>query len=166
MTKFSDENRLKVIRSLADGRPLKAVAKEMGISPKVVRNWRNRYQTGGYDQLLKTGRHYTAEFKLDAIIYRRENGLSYPQAAADLCIPNEGTLYAWEKRYAEQGMDGLQDTRKGRTPNMPKQEKPKQPMTREQELEAENARLKMENAYLKKLKALVEEREKSAKKTK
>ena len=50
---------------------------------------------------------------------------------------------------------------------MPKQEKkPQKPVTREQELEAENAYLKMENAYLKKLKALVEEREKSAKKTK
>ena len=50
---------------------------------------------------------------------------------------------------------------------MPKQDKkPQQPMTREQELEAEVAYLKMENAYLKKLKALVEEREKSAKKTK
>ena len=44
--------------------------------------------------------------------------------------------------------------------------KPKTPVTREQELEAENSQLKMENAYLKKLIALVEEREKSEKKTK
>jgi len=103
---------------------------------------------------------------LEAITYRREKRLSYAQAAVDLCILNESTLYVWEKLYIEQGMDGLQDTRKGRTPTMPKQEKSKQLMTREQELEAENERLKMENAYLKKLKALVEEREKSAKKTK
>jgi len=42
---------------------------------------------------------------------------------------------------------------------MPKKsEKPKQNLNREQELEAENAQLRMENAYLKKLNALVQER--------
>jgi len=47
-----------------------------------------------------------------------------------------------------------------------KKTKPTKPLSREEELEAENAQLRMENAYLKKLKALVEERERSAKKTK
>ena len=82
-------------------------------------------------------------------------------------IPNEGTLYEWERRYKEQGVEGLQETRKGRQPTMQKEnKKPKPPVTREQELEAENSQLKMENANLKKMIALVEEREKSAKKTK
>jgi hypothetical protein len=44
--------------------------------------------------------------------------------------------------------------------------KNKEPLTREQQLEAENAQLRMENAYLKKLNALVAKREKSKKKTK
>ena len=166
LTKFNDEVRIRAIQLLDEGFPVRAVARELGVGHNTVRNWRNRYQSGGYDQLLKKRQHYTAEFKLEAITYRREKRLSYAQAAVDLCILNESTLYVWEKLYIEQGMDGLQDTRKGRTPTMPKQEKSKQLMTREQELEAENERLKMENAYLKKLKALVEEREKSAKKTK
>jgi len=42
----------------------------------------------------------------------------------------------------------------------------KQELTRLQQLETENAQLRMENAYLKKLKALVAEREKSERKTK
>lgn len=167
MTKYSKELRIEAIQELLEGKPLKAVARELGISPRDLRNWRYRYEAGGYDQLLNTRQHYTAAFKLKAIAYRRENGLSYPQAAADLHIPHEGTLYIWEKIYQEQGADGLSDTRKGRPPTMPKQDKkPQQSMSREQELEAEIEYLKMENAYLKKLKALVEEREKSAKKTK
>lgn len=167
MAKYSKEQRIEAIQQLLAGKPLKTTARELGISPQVLRNWCNQYEAGGYEQLLTTRQHYTAQFKLEAIVYRRENGLSYPQAAADMRIPNEGTLYAWERIYEEQGADGLQDTRKGRPPTMPKQEKkPQKPMTREQELEAEVAYLKMENAYLKKLKALVEEREKSAKKTK
>ena len=167
MSKYSKELRIEAIKQLLEGKPLETTARELGISSKVLYSWRCRYEAGGYDQLLHTRKHYTAVFKLEAVVYRRENGLSYSQAAADMRIPNEGTLYAWEKIYEEQGADGLQDTRKGRPPTMPKQEKkPQQPMTREQELEAEVAYLKMENAYLKKLKALVEEREKSAKKTK
>jgi transposase len=87
-----------------------------------------------------------------------------------LGIPNQGTLYAWEKLYLEKGESALLDTAKGRPANMSKkQNSPKkkdEQLTREQELEAENARLRMENAYLKKLKALVAEREKSERKTK
>lgn len=167
MAKYSNEQRLQAIQQLLEGKPLRTTARNLGISHTVVRRWWYRYEAGGYDQLLSTRQHYTAQFKLEAIAYRRENELSYNQAAADMHIPNEGTLYAWERIYEEQGAEGLQDTRKGRPPTMPKQEKkPEKPMTREQELEAEVAYLKMENAYLKKLKALVEEREKSAKKTK
>ena len=167
MAKYSKEQRIEAIQRLLNGKALKTTARELGINPRVLRNWRSRYEAGGYEQLLSTRQHYTADFKLKAIVYRRENGLSYIQAAADMRIPNEGTLYVWEKLYEEQGAEGLQDTRKGRPPTMPKKEKkPQQPLTREQELEAENTYLKMENAYLKKLKALVEEREKSAKKTK
>ena len=167
MAKFSKEQRIEAVQQLMECKPLKTTARELGISPQLLRSWRYQYEAGGYEQLLSTRQHYTAEFKLEAIAYRRENGLSYPQAAADMRIPSKGTLYAWERIYEEQGADGLQDTRKGRPLTMPKQEKkPQQPLTREQQLEAEVAYLKMENAYLKKLKALVEEREKSAKKTK
>lgn len=167
MTKFSSEKKIEAIQLLEEGRAIRAVARALGVSPQVLRNWRYRKESGGYEQLLSTRKYYTAEFKLSAIAYRRENDLSYSQAAADLGISGEGTLYAWEKVYRERGADGLQDTRKGRPPIMPKQEKKsQQALTREQELEAEVAYLKMENAYLKKLKALVEGREKSAKKTK
>ena len=167
LTKYNEDQRLQAARMLEDGMAVRAIAREMKISHNVIRNWRNRYEKGGIDQLLSTRQHYTAEFKLEAVAYRRQNGLSYPQAAAALGIPNQGTLYAWEKIFQLRGPEGLQDTRKGRPPTMPKPEKkPKAPLTREQQLEAEHTYLKMENAYLKKLKALVEEREKSAKKIK
>lgn len=167
MTKFSDEIRIQAIKLLVEGKTIRAVGRELGVSESVIRNWRNQYEAGGYDQLRATRQFYTAKFKMGAVTYRRGNKLSYAQAAADLGIPNEGTLYEWERRYKEQGVEGLQETRKGRQPTMQKEnKKPKTPVTREQELEAENSQLKMENAYLKKLIALVEEREKSAKKTK
>jgi transposase len=167
MAKFSKELRVKVMLEIDSGNSISGAARKYGVARQTVQTWYKQYHAGGIEQLVSTKQKYSQAFKLHAIEYRRENGLSYPQAAANLGIPHSGTLYTWEKRYEEQGLDGLQDTRKGRQRKMPKKEvKPDKPRTRERELEAEVAELRMENAYLKKLNALVQEREKSAKKTK
>jgi len=167
MTKFSHEFRLKLVMEVEEGIPLKTVARKYSVGRSTLLNWIYQYRSGGAEQLTSVKGSYTQQFKLSAIEYRRTNDVSYAQAAADLGISNGRTLYEWEKRYSEQGSAGLQNARKGRPPKMPKKEsKPKKPPTREEELEAENNRLRMENAYLKKLNALVAEREKSAKKTK
>lgn len=165
--KHTRDQQALVIRMLEEGKPVCIVAKALGIGAQSIRNWRDRYKKGGMEQLLETKKYYTADFKWEAIVYRRQKGLSYAQAAVDLGISNQGTLYAWEKKYREEGLESLLDTRKGRLPKLPGTEKkPKEELTREEQLEAENTNLRMEIAYLKKLKALVEEREKSEKKTK
>ncbi len=167
MTKFSHEFRVKLVMEVESGLPLRTVAQKYNVSTKTLRTWAYHYRSGGIEQIVAIRGHYTQEFKLSAIEYRRTNDVSYAQAAADLKIPEGRTLCEWEKRYSWQGLDGLLDTRKGRPPKMPRKEsKPKKFLTREQELEAEVTRLQMENAYLKKLNALVAEREKSEKKTK
>lgn len=115
---------------------------------------------------MGVNRKYSVEFKLFAIEFRRIHALSYLQAAARLKIPNEATLYVWEKKYLEFGAEALQDKRKGRPAKVLKQKPPEKGMTREEQLERENDQLRMENAYLKKLNTLVAEREKSEKKKK
>jgi len=167
MTKFNKDFRLKLVMEVDQGNPLQAVAKRYGVDRNTLRAWYTKYSHGGVDQLFSVNRRYTQEFKINAVEYRRQNDLSYRLAAADLGIPSEGVLCQWEKRYLEYGVSGLQTTKKGRPPKVPeKKEKPKSDLNREELLEAENAQLRMENAYLKKLNALVEEREKSKKKTK
>lgn len=169
MTKHSQETRIAVVLAIAAGASIKGAAREHGVGPDQARKWYRAYLARGFSQVLGTCQSYSREFKMNAIEYRWRNQLSFAQAAADLGIPADGLLYVWEKIYLEQGPDGLQDTRKGRPPSMSKPAKPKKhekPLTREQELEAENARLRMENDYLKKLNALVAERERSEKKTK
>lgn len=159
MTKYSNEFRLRLVMEVESGQSIRAVARAHGILRKNLQRWVSFYEHGGIEQLISTKQEYSHEFKIFALEYRWQHNLSYRQAAAELEIPNEGTLYQWEKRYLEMGSAGLQDNKKGRPPIMPtKSEKPKQDLTREQELEAENAQLRMENAYLKKLNALVQER--------
>jgi len=167
MSKFSKEFCLKLVLEIEGGQPLRAVARKYGMARSTLRNWWRNYGAGGIDQLISTNQRYTQEFKLHAIEYRWANDLSYSQAAAKLGILSVNTILTWEKRYLEQGVDGLRDSKKGRPATMPKEEtKSKAPATREQELEAQIAQLRMENAYLKKLNALVAKREESEKKTK
>lgn len=167
MTKFSKEFRLKLVNEVDQGNSLNFVARKYGIGRSTLNQWYANYSHGGVEQLVSTHQHYTKEFKIYAIEYRWQYDLSYKVAAAELKIPTGTLLHQWEKRYLESGASGLLTTRKGRPPKMPKKpEKPKRDLTREEQLEEEIAQLRMENAYLKKLNALVKEREKSKKKTK
>lgn len=166
MTKYNSEFRIKLVQEVDAGDSFKSVARKYGIAHSLLRNWHAQYSKGGISQLLSTNKRYTPEFKLFAIEYRQQNDLSYESAAAELSIPSFGTLPCWEKRYMEYGATGLANKKKGRPPNMSKEPlKSKLELTREEQLEAENSQLRMEIAYLKKLKALVEEREKSKRKT-
>jgi len=89
-----------------------------------------------------------------------ENNLSCKETAIQFGISGSGTIYQWEKRYLDNGMSGLEDKKKGRRPRT---QKPKLPKTREEELLDRIQYLEAENAYLKKLNALVAEREKREK---
>lgn len=72
------------------------------------------------------------------------------------------TLRNWERIYLEEGAEGLMKERRGRGSNG---KPPKLDKQTEEDLIAENQRLRMEIEYLKKLSALVlaEERENSKK---
>jgi transposase len=169
MTKFKSKTRIDVVMAIVQGASVRGAARDNGVGHNQARKWYRAFLSGGINQVVGTKQQYTSEFKIRAVEYRWQKELSYAQAAAALGIPADGILYNWEKIYLKLGADGLQDTRKGRPSRMTTSKKPRiseDPKTREQELEAENARLRMENDYLKKLNALVAEREKSKKKTK
>ena len=110
---------------------------------------------------------YSPEFKLSVILDMREHHLGFRETARkyNLTILSESSaasmVQRWERIYLEEGAEGLMKerrskasaangTRKGRPPKLDKKV--------EEDLIAENQRLRMENEYLKKLNALVQER--------
>ena len=120
----------------------------------------------------KTGRKnkvYSAEFKIGVIMDMREHKLGYNETIRkywnDGLVSNHfQQIKLWERIFLEEGAEGLikerrgracsaSGTRKGRPPKLDKKV--------EEDLIAENQRLRMEIEYLKKLSALVlaEERE-------
>jgi transposase len=166
MTKFSKDFRVKLVMEVEKGSTINSIAQKYGVGRSTIKTWYANYSCGGVSQLISSNQRYTQEFKIYAIDYRWQNDLSYRLAAAELEIPNQAILYQWEKQYLEFGVSGLQTTKKGRPPKVPKkQEEPKRELTRQEQLESEIAQLRMEIAYLKKLNALVKEREKSKRKT-
>ena len=114
----------------------------------------------------KTGRknkNYSAEFKICVIMDMREHHLSYGETVRKYLqgvSPTSaiGTLQRWERIFLEEGAEGLMKERRGRgTPLSDKKRgrPPKLDKKVEEDLIAENQRLRMEIDYLKKLSALV-----------
>lgn len=108
-------------------------------------------------------KRYTPEFKIKVVETMRKEKLSYREAARQFEIPDHKMVSKWERIYLEEGADGLRIERRGRksTGRPPKLKKDV-----EEDLIAEVQRLRAENAYLKKLNALVAERVRQEKKHK
>ena len=123
----------------------------------------------------KTGRKnrsYSAEFKICVIMDMREHHLGYRETMRkyfphlkENCFE---FLKKWERIFLEEGAEGLMKERRGRGNPLNDKKRgrpPKLDKKDEEDLIAENQRLRMEIEYLKKLSALVlaEERKKGKK---
>lgn len=108
----------------------------------------------------KPNKRYTPEFKIKVVETMHREKLSYRETARQFDISNS-RVTAWERIYIEEGAEGLYAERRGRksTGRPPK-------IKKEEDLIAEVQRLRAENAYLKKLNALVAERVQQEKKHK
>lgn len=98
-----------------------------------------------------------------------ENGTSLFETAAIFNIPAPSTIIVWKKQFETQGIAALQSRKKGR-PSMEKDSNKQSKQTpvegSVEALEARIQQLEMENEYLKKLNALVQNKEKSRNRTK
>ena len=109
-------------------------------------------------------KRYSAELKVSVIMDMREHKLGYRETARkyELVRQSESsaasTIAKWERIYLEEGAEGLMKERRGRASSASGTRKgrpPKLDKKVEEDLIAENQRLRMEIEYLKKLSALV-----------
>ena len=113
----------------------------------------------------KKQRNYSPEFKKCVIIDMREHHLGYNETVRKYWDITKGQehnyhklVQRWERIYLEEGAEGLVKERRGRACKANGSNKgrpPKLDRKVEEDLIAENQRLKMEIEYLKKLSALV-----------
>jgi transposase len=162
--KYSNEFKLKVIKSyLKSSDGFKTVAKSFGIiHPSIVYEWVKRYQEHGEEGLLKgNAKKYDGNFKIKVVEYMHNNHLSLTETAVHFRLANHSVVGDWERIYNEKGPQALFEERRGKHMKMHSVQTKaamSASLCTKEELIAENKQFRMENAYLKKLNALVQER--------
>ncbi|MFC5191776.1 transposase [Algoriphagus aquatilis] len=167
--KHNFDFRLRIVQEVMQGRhSSESIGKKENISSSLVKRWVAFYRKFGAEGLrANTKRRYTADFRLKIVKTLKAESLSLLRACLRFHVPNEATVLNWVRIYDSKGPKGLKSIQLGRPITMPR--KPKRPLTREEQLLEELASLKAENAYLKKLQALIqsenlkEEKRKSSK---
>ena len=104
----------------------------------------------------KPNKRYTQEFKQIVVETMREEHFSVREAMRRFNINGHGIIERWERIYLEEGLEGLAVERRGRKCT---EQSAKLSKKVEEDLIAENQRLRAEVDYLKNLQALVLEEE-------
>ena len=108
-------------------------------------------------------KRYSTEFKISVIMDMREHHLNYSEVVRKYWDINQGQehnyqkqVQRWERVFLEEGAEGLMKERRGKSNTSSRRGRPpKLDKQVEEDLIAENQRLRMEIEYLKKLSALV-----------
>lgn len=161
MSKYSYEEKTEaVLRVIEEGMSMRESARILGATLVQVQRWIARYKQFGPEGLLLKHGSYDGLFKVSVIEYMHANHLSLFQTAVKFGIPTDTTVGKWERIYYEEGPQGLYQDNRGRKSKMNSDKPTKKKLSKETEedLIAEVQRLRMENDYLKKLQALVQER--------
>jgi transposase len=164
MYRYSAAFKIRIAKAyLGGGIGHKALAGKHGIDFAKVRLWAKLYEAHGTRGLARKYGFYSVTFKLSVLRRMWAERLSYYDTAAIFNIRNRSCLATWERLYREGGVKALEPHKRGRPKAVtdPKEKPPSQRSDAErsqEELIAELNQLRMENAYLKKLDALVRAR--------
>jgi transposase len=171
LEKYSEQTKLDAVEAYRSGQlGLNATAKQMNVGVSSLRKWVAGYQANGVAGVQGKRRElYNLEFKLAVLQRARDENLSNRQAAALFNIRNFNIIAAWERAYEADGMAGLDSRRAGRRKSsteaapvpLPQLGDDDDTRSREDLLDELNS-LRAENAYLKKVEALVRSQTTSA----
>lgn len=159
LNQYNCDFKLKVIKECIDGHHSSIeIAKKYKMSEIHLRRWIKLYTLHGIKGLNHKYQKYDSNFKENVLKYMEENHLSFLETAMRFNIPKDTTVARWYHKYKENGALEL-----------PNKKVMKEKNNNEKSIEdliKENEYLRAENAYLKKLKALVQERNKRENKKK
>ncbi|MNL08833.1 Transposase [compost metagenome] len=156
--KYGTAFKLQVIKDNLKGFSINSLSRKWDISTSVIRKWIDHHRSNGEIGLSgKLRTYYTKEFKLTVVRAYKNKGLSLRDCCLHFNIRDQSSISSWIAKYEQQGLDGLNEQKKGRPPIM-KRDRPiskeAKPLTRLEALERENLHLKAEIDFLKKLDAL------------
>ena len=169
MSKLTREDKIKIYERRKNGETIPSLAKAFNVQESNIKYLIALIKKHGYNILREDkNRVYSKDFKLQTINRILINHESINSVAIDIGLTSSGILDNWLSKFKENGYNVIEKKR-GRKPEaMTKPKKNNNKALSEKDkikqLEEENMYLKAKNAYLKKLRALVQERELKEKK--
>ena len=171
MAKYSFEFKMKVVQDYLQGQGGSGyLSRKYGIGnsdSKQVMKWIKAYQTFGAEGLMRSRKNeaYTFEFKLHVVKLYLTKEVSYQELALSVGINNPPLIAKWVNDFRTAGPDALRPKPKGRKKSLEssKNSHPKEQIDSKlidtstdhvKQLEDENLKLRIENAYLKELRRL------------
>ena len=138
---------------------LHEISRRLEVDRGAIKTWLAIYQYHGIEALLYPPcTPYAESFKMKVIEYTVETADAMFEIAGKFNIPSRATIWKWMKKYMSEADWSLYYLKRERRDQMRK-EKPTQ-LSELEKLKRENELLKAEIEYLKKLKALIQEKEK------
>ena len=162
MSKLTREDKIKIYERRKKGETIPSLAKNFDVQESNIKYLIALIEKHGYD-ILRNGKNriYSKEFKLQTINRILINNESINSVAIDIGLASNGILHNWLSKFKENEYNVV-EKKKGRNPkSMTKPKKNEKVLSEKdkiKQLEEENMYLKAENEYLKKLKALVQEK--------
>jgi transposase len=166
MAKYSFEMKMEIVKAYLNNEGgYTYLAKKYGIpDKKPVQQWENSYKAFGEEGLMRSRKKetYTFEFKLNVVELYLSTEISYQELALSVGINNPPLITKWVNDFRIAGPDALRPKRKGRRSKVSKPKESKSTNIETvnynleylKQLEDENLKLRIENAYLKELRRL------------
>lgn len=164
MAKYKIDTKIEAIKLYEDGMSTTSIAHKFNVSKTgTILNWVRSWEKHGLDGITRTKilPFYNPSFKIKVITWLIKHKASYPETADHFDIPTPGTVWQWKKKYDLHGDNAFIDRRK-RVINM-NEKKKSTPSEENKALKKRLEYLEAENAYLKKLKAVMDRTEKNPK---
>ncbi|MFZ1236173.1 MAG: helix-turn-helix domain-containing protein [Prevotella sp.] len=157
--KHTDSDRLQYMHMIENGLSINALHRRYGIDGDLLTVLWNKYKQFGKESIRKTC-NIRANYEIKRkIVLDIESGKIPLYAVSFKYGASVSQIRVWLKLARSQGTDALSTEKKrGRKPVMGRPKKNSRPLTELEKLQKENQELKTEIALLKKVRALVEER--------
>ncbi|WP_338981481.1 IS3 family transposase [Fusobacterium nucleatum] len=168
MSKLTREDKIEIYERRKNGETISSLAKAFNVYKSTIEYLIALIKKHGYDILRDAkNRVYSKDFKLQTINRVLVNHESPRQVAIDIGLASNGILHNWLSKFKENGYNVIEKKKGRKSKSMTKPKKNDKALSEKEkikQLEEENIYLKAENEYLKKLRALVQERELKEKK--
>ena len=158
------EEKLAIIKEVEQGQSVRSVSDKLHLGRHIVYEWVAAYKDRGVQGLMpksKRGNRRSYEEKCKIVREYQESELTLYQLSVKYNV-SSSQLGNWVRLAEKKGFEALLPQKQGRpkTGMVRMKRLPKEECEKENErLRKENERLRLENLLLKKVKALVEERE-------